>query len=82
MNDRYQFYAYLATLVALLVVVIAGLVAVCIAPATGGRLEVFGFGTITGGLIGILKLPQSSQRTAANVGTADSVTVTPPALEK
>jgi len=37
------------------------LVAAAIAPALIGKIEAFGLGTITGGLIGVLRLPQ--QRT-------------------
>ena len=70
MNDRYQFWAYIATLTTLAVVFIAALVAVIIAPGLIGRLEAFGLGTITGGLIGVLRMPQ---RAGVNVEQAGQV---------
>ena len=57
MNDRYQLIAYLATLATLVAVFVAALVAACWEPSLIGRLEAFGLGTITGGLIGVLRLP-------------------------
>ena len=56
-----QFAAYLATLATLALVFVAALVAAAVAPALIGKIEAFGLGTITGGLIGVLRLPQ--QRT-------------------
>jgi hypothetical protein len=56
-----QLAAYLATLATLALVFLAALVAAAIAPALIGKIEAFGLGTITGGLIGVLRLPQ--QRT-------------------
>lgn len=58
-KENEQLVAYLATLLALVVVFIAALIA-----ATTGKLsslEALGVGTVTGGLIGALKAP--SQRT-------------------
>ncbi len=76
MIDRYQLIAYVATLITLVIVFVSALVAAVVAPGLIGRLEAFGLGTITGGLIGILRIP-TSQRASASVGTADSVNVTP-----
>jgi hypothetical protein len=53
-----QLAAYLATLATLALVFIAALTAAAIAPALIGKIEAFGLGTITGGLIGVLRLPQ------------------------
>lgn len=61
MTDRDQLSAYIATLIALVVVFIAALIAAVFAPQIDGKMEVFGLGTITGGLIGILRTP-SGQR--------------------
>lgn len=55
-----QIIAFLATLVALLIVYLGTLVFAAMYPSIVGKLEVFGLGTITGGLIGILRIP--SQR--------------------
>ena len=53
-----QLAAYLATLATLALVFLAALIAAAIAPALIGKIEAFGLGTITGGLIGVLRLPQ------------------------
>jgi hypothetical protein len=58
---REQLVAYLATLATLVLVFIAALVAAAIAPALLGKVEAFGLGTITGGLIGVLRLPSQRQ---------------------
>ena len=57
-EHREQLAAYLATLATLAVIFLAALIAAAIAPALIGRIEAFGLGTITGGLIGVLRLPQ------------------------
>jgi hypothetical protein len=54
---REQLVAYLATLCALVVVTIGGMVIGAFSPGVLGKAEVFGLGTITGGLIGVLKMP-------------------------
>ena len=54
-----QLAAYLATLATLLLVFVAALAAATLAPAVIGKIEAFGLGTITGGLIGVLRLPNS-----------------------
>ena len=53
-----QLAAYLATLATLATIFLAALTAAAIAPALIGKIEAFGLGTITGGLIGVLRLPQ------------------------
>jgi len=52
-TDRHTLVAYLATLVTLVVVLVSGLVAAIFAPNLIGKIEAFGFGTVTGGLIGL-----------------------------
>ena len=61
MTQHEQLIAYLATLAALVIVFVASLVAAAWAPGLIGKIEAFGLGTITGGLIGVLRIP--SQRT-------------------
>ncbi|KQM58800.1 MULTISPECIES: hypothetical protein [unclassified Sphingomonas] len=60
MNAREQLVAYLATLGALVVVLLGSMT---IASLTGeviiGKMEAFGIGTVTGGLIGLMRLPSS-----------------------
>lgn len=58
MNQREQLIAYLATLGALVVVFVAALIAAGRGVTVG---EAFGLGTITGGLIGILRIPSQRQ---------------------
>ena len=58
--DRYQFLAFIATLAAPGFVFDSALVAAAISPGIMGKLEVFGLGTITGGLISALKAPMRS----------------------
>ena len=70
MSDRYQLIAYLATLATLILVLTLALVAAVIEPSLIGRLEAFGLGTITGGLIGVLRLPT---RAGVNVESAGQV---------
>ena len=59
MNNREQLVAYLATLAALVIVFIAALVAAGRGVTVG---EAFGLGTITGGLIGLMRIPSSPQQ--------------------
>jgi hypothetical protein len=65
-----QLYAYLATLAALLVVFLGALITAANAPEVIGKIEAFGLGTLTGGLIGVLRMPT---RSTANVEQADTV---------
>jgi hypothetical protein len=55
MKDRDELVAYLATLLTLLLVFVAALIA---AGFNVSVTEAYGMGTITGGLIGLLRLPQ------------------------
>lgn len=75
MNDRNQLVAYLATLGALVAVFALAIVTTAFVPSLIGRLEAFGLGTITGGLIGVLRIPQ---RSAVSGDTPQAVTVTNP----
>lgn len=63
---REQLWAYLATLGALVLVFVAALVTAALAPSIIGKIESFGLGTITGGLIGVLRLPQQRSMTIDN----------------
>ena len=75
MNDRNQLIAYLATLGALVVVFAIAIVTAALSSGIVGHLEAFGLGTITGGLIGVLRIPQ---RAAASTDAPQPVTVTNP----
>ena len=61
-----QLYAYFATLGALVVVFLAALIMGAVSPGIIGKIEAFGLGTITGGLIGVLRLPQQRSVTVDN----------------
>lgn len=69
-TDRHTLVAYIATLSTLVIVLVAGLVAAAFAPNLIGKIEAFGFGTVTGGLIGLAGTfrPRSTQAadTASN----------------
>jgi len=64
--SREQLIAYLATLGALILVFTVAIVAGAISPGIIGKIEAFGLGTITGGLIGVLRLPQQRSVTVDN----------------
>lgn len=66
MTQHEQLIAYLATLAALILVLIAALITAAIAPEIMGKIEAFGLGTITGGLIGVLRIPAQRQVTVDN----------------
>ena len=69
LNERnHQFWAYIATLCALIVVFLSALVVGSFSEGVISKIESFGLGTITGGLIGVLRLPQ--QRTVTVDNTA------------
>jgi hypothetical protein len=70
MNAREQLTAYIATLVALVVVVMGSLITAAVVPGLIGKLEVFGIGTVTGGLIGVLRIP-SLRSPVASTETGD-----------
>lgn len=57
MNQRDHLIAYLATLLALAVIFTVAIVAGVVSEHVIGKIEAFGLGTITGGLIGVLRLP-------------------------
>jgi hypothetical protein len=71
MNAHEQLIAYLATLTALVIVFLAALVAVGFG-ADGPTIgQAFGLGTITGGLIGILRIPSQQQRSTGSTESGD-----------
>jgi hypothetical protein len=72
MNENHAFWAYIATLGALVLVFIAALTFGAFNAGILGKVEAFGLGTITGGLIGVLRLPAARQPTS-NVENADTV---------
>lgn len=73
MSERYQLIAYLATLGTLVIIFIGSLIIGSFSDGVVGKIEAFGLGTITGGLIGVLRMP-TRQTPTANVERADSVT--------
>jgi hypothetical protein len=58
---RHEYRAYLWTLAALVMVYFGTIAAAGIWPDLIGKLEVFGLGTVTGGLIGLLRTPRQAQ---------------------
>lgn len=57
MTPREQLIAYLATLAALVVVLLGAMIIAALADGIIGKMEAFGLGTVTGGLIGVLRIP-------------------------
>jgi hypothetical protein len=77
MSERHeQLVAYIATLIALVVVFLSAIVAGTISPGVIGKIEAFGLGTITGGLIGVLRIPQARTVTVDNTAR-DPIPVEP-----
>lgn len=62
MSQRDQLIAYLATLAALAAIFTVAIVAGVVSDHVIGKIEAFGLGTITGGLIGVLRLPMTPPR--------------------
>lgn len=57
---RHEYRAYLWTLGALVTVYFGTMISAGIWPNLMGKLEVFGLGTVTGGLIGLLRTPRQA----------------------
>jgi hypothetical protein len=68
-HTRDQLTAYLATLATLIVCFLGALAFGAFNANVIGKLESFGLGTITGGLIGVLRLPQQRSVTVDNPPT-------------
>jgi hypothetical protein len=66
MTAREQLVAYLATLGTLAIVIIAAMITAATYPEVMGKMEVFGLGTVTGGLIGVLRIPSARNVTIDN----------------
>lgn len=75
MTAREQLIAYLATLVALVFIFTVAIIAGVVSDHVMGKIEAFGLGTITGGLIGILRIPSARSAPAA---TTESNGFAPP----
>ena len=65
MTPREQLVAYLATLAALVVVLLGAMLIAASASSVIGKMEAFGLGTVTGGLIGVLRIPSARNPVAA-----------------
>jgi hypothetical protein len=81
MTAREQLVAYLATLAALVLVFALAVVAGAISPSVIGQIGEFGLGTITGGLIGVLRIPSTRNVTIENP-PSDPVPVEPAEMTK
>lgn len=76
-----QIIAYLATLAALLAVYLGTLLILARHPELVGKVETFGLGTLTGGLIGVLRIPTRSNVTVDNP-PSDPVPVAPETMPR
>jgi hypothetical protein len=72
MTGKQYLTAYLATLGALVAVFAIAVVAGAVNGAVIGKIEAFGLGTITGGLIGLLRLP-STRGSGATIEAVDDL---------
>lgn len=59
MSERHDLHAYYATLATLVLVFAIAMITSAFRPDLLGKIEAFGLGTITGGLIGILRIPNA-----------------------
>lgn len=57
---KHEYRAYLWTLAALVAVFFGTMLLAATYPAIIGKLESFGLGTVTGGLIGLLRTPRQA----------------------
>lgn len=70
MKPREQLIAYLATLGCLVLVLLGSmLIAAFSGEVLIGKMEAFGLGTVTGGLIGLMRLPSSRATEPAGTPT-------------
>jgi len=70
-TQREQLIAYLSTLGVLALVFGMALIAGIISGAVIGKIESFGLGTITGGLIGVLRIPAARPVTTGSTESGD-----------
>jgi hypothetical protein len=63
---RDQLIAYLATLATLAVCFLGAIIIAAFNDIILGKMEAFGLGTLVGGLIGVLRLPQQRSVTVDN----------------
>lgn len=71
MTPREQLIAYLATLGALIIVLVGSMLIAAHSPGIIGKMESFGLGTVTGGLIGLMRLPSSRPSMVENAETVN-----------
>lgn len=76
MNATEQLIAYCATLATLVVVFSVAMVGAAWSNGVASHIEVFGLGTVLGGLIGALRAPSAASKPIATTDSGD-VNVTP-----
>lgn len=70
-NIKMEYRAYLWTLAALVLIYFGSIIAAAFVPSIIGKIEAFGLGTITGGLIGLLRMPRQSAQQQIHPETLD-----------
>jgi len=65
-TERAQLIAYLATLGALVTCFMGAMIIGAFNDGVVGKIEVFGMGTLIGGLIGVLRMPTQKHMTIDN----------------
>jgi hypothetical protein len=64
MTAHEQLIAYLATLAALVATLVGAMLVAAFVPSLQSHIVDFGIGTVTGGLIGVLRIPSTRAATA------------------
>ncbi|MDY7525468.1 hypothetical protein [Sphingomonas sp. 10B4] len=71
MNAQEQLIAYMATLAALVIALVGSMLIAAFVPGILGHVADFGIGTVTGGLIGVLRIPSTRQNPVATTDSGD-----------
>ena len=71
MNAQEQLIAYMATLAALVVALVGSMLIAAFVPGILGHVADFGIGTVTGGLIGVLRIPSARANPVATTDSGD-----------
>lgn len=77
MSAREQLIAYLATLIALIIALVGSMLVAAFVPGILGHVADFGIGTVTGGLIGVLRIPTARSPVASTESGDVNVAPTP-----
>ena len=71
MTSSEQLIAYVVTLGALIVTLLGAMLVVAFVPGLSSHVADFGIGTVTGGLIGILRIPSTRNNPVVTTDSGD-----------